>query len=841
MLGRGGMGEVYRADDLKLGQPVALKFLPEKLSNDGGALARFHREVRIARQVSHRNVCRVYDIGEINGQQFLSMEYIKGEELSSLLRRIGRLPLDKATQIARQLCAGLAAAHDGGVLHRDLKPANVMIDADGNVRVLDFGLAGLTEELVQEDLRAGTPAYMSPEQLAGQELTTRSDIYSLGLVLYEVFTGKRAFEAGSLPELLEIRRSGATPTNPSELVQELDPLVERVILRCLDKEPDRRPVSALQVAASLPGGDPLAAALAAGETPSPEMVAAAPMEGVLRPYVAVSLLASVLVGLGLLMLISGKVMLYRFVPLEKSPDVLEDRARNIIKKAGYAEPPMDSGSDFGIDESYMEYTGEQADPLTRWDSLRRGQPAVIYYWYRQGPRYLFPYNRQMLTASDPPQIVTGMSGVSLDTLGRLIYFYATPPQKDAPKGNAQADVSSAATTSTAAPAAPDWSIFFAEAGLNEADFHAVDSTWIPMSAYDARAAWDGSYTDQPAMRVHVEAASFHGKPVYFQLINPWDRPVREWPFQLSASTKALVVLLITVFMVVLIGSIVLALRSSRLGRGDRKGAFRLALFVFAVGVLVWVFLAHHVPVAEEFDSFIMGMEESVFFACFFWLLYMALEPFVRRRWPTRIISWSRLLAGGWRDPLVGRDILIGALFGVLTMLHACLSYSVLRWLGGARFRPILNPASRMLGINHFPQAFFEQLAQSFEISFCYLFLLLLLSIVLRKNGVAAIAAWLTYTCALALLISATGPIGWLLAAMSAGLQVIVLHRYGLLAMLSAQFFYHIFIFYPLTWELNAWYAGNFVFILIISLALVLYGFYVSLGNQKVFRGSLLQE
>jgi predicted Ser/Thr protein kinase len=831
LLGRGGMGEVYRADDLKLGQPVALKFLPEMLSNDGGALARFHREVRIARQVSHRNVCRVYDIGEINGQQFLSMEYIRGEELSSLLRRIGRLPLDKATQIARQLCAGIAAAHEGGVLHRDLKPANVMIDGDGNVRVLDFGLAGLAEELRGEDLRAGTPAYMSPEQLAGEELSLKSDIYSLGLVLYEVFTGKRAFEAGSLPELLELRKSGATPTNPSELVQELDPLVERVILRCLEKEPDARPASALQVAASLPGGDPLAAALAAGETPSPEMVAAAPMEGLLKPAVAVSLLASVLVGMALLMLLSSKITLYRFVPLEKSSDVLEDRARSVIKKAGYADPPMDTASDFGIDENYLQHVGGDANTLTRWDSLRRGQPAVIYFWYRQSPRYLFPYNREMLTADDPPQIVTGMSGVSLDTTGRLVSFYAVPPQRDAPPASASATEE----------AAPDWSNFFVEAGLNQADFHPTDSTWVPMSAYDARAAWDGLYPEQPSMRVHVEAASFHGKPVYFQLINPWDRPVRGWPFQASASTRALVILLITVFMVVLIGSIVLALRSVRMGRGDRKGAFRLALVVFSVGVLIWISLSHHVPVTEEFESFIIGMQSSVFVACFFWLVYMALEPFVRRRWPTRIIAWSRLLAGGWRDPLVGRDILIGALFGVLTMLHAYLSYLMLRWLGGMRFRPMINPSSYLLGVNHFPQSFFAQLAQSLEISFFYLFVLLLLSIILRRHKVAAIAAWLTYTCALALLISATGPLGWVVAAMNAGIQVIVLHRYGLLAMLSAQFFYHIFIFYPVTSELGAWYAGNFVLILIISTALALYAFYVSLGNQKLFRGGLLQE
>src|SRR5213596_2627535 len=167
-VGQGGMGEVYRADDLKLGQPVAMKFLPDHLLSDGAALARFHREVRVARQVSHKNVCRVYDIGEVDDRHFLSMEFIKGEELSSLLRRIGRLPQDKAVQIARQICAGLAAAHEASVLHRDLKPSNVMIDEHGNARITDFGLAGLAEEFREDEIHAGTPAYMAPEQLDGR-------------------------------------------------------------------------------------------------------------------------------------------------------------------------------------------------------------------------------------------------------------------------------------------------------------------------------------------------------------------------------------------------------------------------------------------------------------------------------------------------------------------------------------------------------------------------------------------------------------------------------------------------------------------------------------------------
>lgn len=212
LLGRGGMGEVYRADNLTLSQPVALKFLPKELASNPKWLARFHNEVRTARQVTHPNVCRVYDIGEYEGEQFITMEYVDGEDLSSLLRRIGRLPHDKALQIARQLCAGLAAAHDKGVLHRDLKPANVMIDGRGSVRVTDFGLAAPPDQpggAGKAGPRAGTPAYMAPELLAGKEVSVRSDIYALGLVLYELFTGKPTFKADSLAEFIKLHERTA--------------------------------------------------------------------------------------------------------------------------------------------------------------------------------------------------------------------------------------------------------------------------------------------------------------------------------------------------------------------------------------------------------------------------------------------------------------------------------------------------------------------------------------------------------------------------------------------------------------------------------------------------------
>lgn len=222
-------------------------------ANDEQLLVRFRNEVRTARRVSHANVCRVYDVGEAEGHTFLSMQYVDGDDLTSLLRRIGRLPHDKAVDIARQLCAGLAAAYRESVLHRDLKPANIMLDSRGHAVITDFGLAELIEQIQTGDLRSGTPTYMAPEQLAGKEVTAHSDIYSLGLVLYELFTGKRAFEADTLADLVK-HRSARSVTSPSSWIKDLDPAVERVIMQCLEADPAKRPRSALVLAAALPGG-----------------------------------------------------------------------------------------------------------------------------------------------------------------------------------------------------------------------------------------------------------------------------------------------------------------------------------------------------------------------------------------------------------------------------------------------------------------------------------------------------------------------------------------------------------------------------------------------------------
>src|SRR3954447_16013703 len=230
-VGRGGMGDVWRADDLVLRTPVALKLMR---SAGPAARNRLLQEVRLARQITHPAVCRVFDAGETNDQVFFSMELVEGEDLAALLKRTGRLTSERVVEIALQLCAGLAAAHARGVLHRDLKPANVLIDQDGRVRITDFGIAVTTDD-ASPQANVGTLGYMAPEQFgADAALTERTDLYALGVVLYELVTGQRP---------------GPTPVPPSQLVRGVDGALEAAILQAMSRDPRDRPASAEAMAA----------------------------------------------------------------------------------------------------------------------------------------------------------------------------------------------------------------------------------------------------------------------------------------------------------------------------------------------------------------------------------------------------------------------------------------------------------------------------------------------------------------------------------------------------------------------------------------------------------------
>ena len=251
-LGQGGMGKVFKAYDRKVGEVVALKLIRPEISVNDKAIERFKNELKFARKISHRNVCRMHDIGEEGFFRYITMEYVAGEDLKRFIRRAGTLSAGKAIHIARQVVEGLAEAHRLGVVHRDLKPQNIMIDQDGNARIMDFGIARFAdaEGMTGSGVMIGTPEYMSPEQAELKEVDTRADIYSLGVVLYEMTSGKVPFE-GETPLSVAMKHKTEKPRDVREINPQVPPGLAKIIARCMEKSPANRFQSAEELIAEL--------------------------------------------------------------------------------------------------------------------------------------------------------------------------------------------------------------------------------------------------------------------------------------------------------------------------------------------------------------------------------------------------------------------------------------------------------------------------------------------------------------------------------------------------------------------------------------------------------------
>jgi len=683
-------------------------------------------------------------------------------------------------------------------VHRDLKPGNIMLDGQGQLRITDFGLAGMAGEV--KDIRSGTPGYLAPEQQAGREVTARSDIYALGVVLHEVFTGKRPSGDLSHPDLA------------SE--------VDRVIRRCLAEDPSKRPASALQIAAALPGGDPLAAALAAGDTPTPGMVAAAGDNEGIPVRTASFCLAWILVGLVAVLILNAKVNVLRQTPFPHSPEILAQKAREMLESFGYAAPPADQAYEFAYDTGYRSYAEKQEKLSASRDQLAKGQPPLIDFWYRQSPQPLIvssPFG--YVSPKDPPPIVSGMIGMGLDPKGHLLQLDAVPPQVE---------------QEPFAPGAFDWKPLFAAAGLDMSRFTAAEPHWISLAGFDTRAAWTGFYANAPEIPMRIEAASWRGKPVFFRVIAPWSTPERIPRFA-PAPAAALVV----VPVVLALGAF-LAWPNFRAKRADIRGADRAAAFVFALAFLSHLLHAHHVAALSEVGVLILGAIDAAVPAASVWALYLAFEPYVRRRWPQSMISWSRALMGGFRDSMVGGHLLVGVALGIgLGLLNTGLRLSLEQrgiFVTEAFYQESLLSQLDARGL---AEGLLNRLVGAFLVGMLFTFILMLLRVLLRRQWLAA-AIFVSIGAA-----SAWGSVHHPLISLVSGISFFILFaatllRFGgLLPIIVCLFVGNTLGCLPVA-DFSAWYANTSVFAVVFFLGLTAYAFNTAVARRPLFKAGFLE-
>src|SRR5712691_3566603 len=399
----------------------------------------------------------------------------------------------------------------------------------------------------------------------------------------------------------------------------------------------------------------------AGETPSPEMVAASGEKEGFQPRTAIACFAGVVVLLVALVLISSKTTLLGRAPLPLPPDALAFKAREMMKQFGHTEEPVDSAYGF-VDSldllSYQRYLRAH-DFDHRWDRLASHQPALTVFWYREHQDYLQPTRflsvngvliHGLVTPIDPPFTSQGMVRIILDPKGRLARLVALP---------------SPALSQAATARVVDWSSLLSAAGLDAARFTpSPPEAFLPVYA-DSRMAWTGSYEEGRPDKIRVEAAALNGRPVYFGIQGPWQEP------QIAATPPGkrfanIVGEVLAVAM--LIAAALVAWRNVHMGRSDKKGAWRIAAMIFAAGVASWALVASHVPTLWELSLLLMGLSWAGFQAGFVGLLYLAVEPYVRKNWPDALISWVRIVGGRVRDPLAASHVLVGVCAGLFFAL-----------------------------------------------------------------------------------------------------------------------------------------------------------------------------
>jgi hypothetical protein len=510
---------------------------------------------------------------------------------------------------------------------------------------------------------------------------------------------------------------------------------------------------------------------------------------------------------------------------------MADRARSVLSQLGFPQAPRARAFWYApLVRSFRYQTILlRAGRLQEANDLGKNRFATKVFVYRESPFSLLPHG-SVISGSDPPIREPGEALLWLDVTGSMRRLAVVPDEQLASRP----------------VATPDWRKVLAAAGLKEEDLSATEPQGIPSVPTDARAAWRSAAQISPgkSLPLRIEAGAFRGVPVYFELGLEYPESSASNTTQNRKEAKRslwLDSLYYLFYGTVALGGLLLARRSLRLGSGDLLWANRLAAGVFLLIIAQSLLLVYGTGSGTETQFWLDSIGRALSRAALAWVCYLGLEPILRRHWPERVLSWSRLLSGGVRDPLVGRDILIGCAFGLSTLLifNGRLSWSLLLW-GGAQLQ---DPYEWTSSTSHVAQWMLDGLMGSLLMPLCFLVFLLSLRIALRQENAAAIVLWLLLAMVLILRRSdaGLGSWSWTIEAAASFLFVLAWKRFGLLAGAIQWLTFYWGQGYFLTADLSAWYAGRGLLAVGISLALAVYGFIVSTAGQPWFRDEILDR
>jgi hypothetical protein len=532
--------------------------------------------------------------------------------------------------------------------------------------------------------------------------------------------------------------------------------------------------------------------------------------------------------------LSDRVLVTSIVPLPKPPIILVERAKEILGSIGY-KPGADYAYGF-VPANFLGYAGRHPELVTR-QRLASGTPAALHFWYRDSPAVMIPTgDRDRVSLDDPAFTISGMSIVVIDPQGRLIRLAVVPPQFDP----APAD-GSRESGGGAAPQAVNWKPLFDAAGLDPALFKAAPPEWTPTMYADTRMAWTGRLPGLPGQQLRIEGGAYRGQPVYFYPVAPWTTTSRmaNTIAQRNKVTWTSVLVKLVIFAMFVAGALI-ARHNIRKGRGDRRGAAQLSGLLLVAALSVWVLDSKHVADPNiEMTRFFIG--QPLWAIGLLWLLYLAVEPYVRRFWPATLVSWSRLMARQWRDPLVGRDVLFGVALGAaLCALSVSATYAASRL--GRAWTPDVRDLQELLGTSAVVARTLNQIFSAVLNAIFCLFGMVLLKLIVRREWVASITA-----IALAMLLAVNGSLQGELAMLNiasalvmVAIIVLTIQRLGLVATTVMFFVYFTLSNAIVTLDTSRWFFADSLVQLLIPVGLTIYGFYVSRGGEPLFGRRLLE-